>query len=253
MTSQTFSFARFQEFFPNHPHIYNTANITGIRWPPLPLVVSHPIHVPGEFHYTGHFAPFDAEHNAAQILENERSRPFKVEESMLGHSLIDKHDFEKPRPVHPRTIPLRDVGEPIGKDTSGSMTSIVTSTNDAVQAYPISSLCGPFSPELDAKRERQCSDFGETLNIHAEYTFPLPAQSRDDFPPRIVQSSALKTMPPTFTNPFDGNKKIEFRETCPGEVIYSTERAWTQRNYFGSDDDEVYIPLERGMRSKFST
>ncbi|KAJ4471098.1 hypothetical protein C8J55DRAFT_563806 [Lentinula edodes] len=252
MTSQTFSFAGFQDFFPNYPHIYNTANITGIRWPPL--VVSHRIHVPGEFHYTGHFAPFDSEHNAAQILENERSRPFKVEKSMLGHSLIDKHDFENPRPApHPITIPLRDVEEPIGKDTSGSMTSIVRSTNDAVQAYPISSSCGAFSPELDAKRERQGSDSGETLNIHEEYTFPLPAQSRDDFPPRIVQSSALKTMPPTFTNPFDGNKKIEFRETCPGEVIYSTERAWTQRNYFGSDDDEVYIPLERGMRSKFST
>ncbi|KAJ3812082.1 hypothetical protein F5876DRAFT_64282 [Lentinula aff. lateritia] len=228
MTSQPLPFAGFQESFPNHPPLYNTANITGIHWPPL--VVSHRIHVTGEFHYTGHFAPFDAEYNSAQSSEKERSRPFKVEKSMVGHTPIDKHDFANTRPApHPKTIPLCD----------------------AVQAYPIFSSCGPFSPELDAKRQRQCSDFGETLNIHEEYTFPPPAQSRDDFPPRIIQSS--KTMSPPFTNPFDGNKEIEYRKTYTGEVIYSTERAWTQRNYFGSDDDEVYIPLVGGMRSKFST
>ncbi|KAJ4475511.1 hypothetical protein J3R30DRAFT_560188 [Lentinula aciculospora] len=88
-----------------------------------------------------------------------------------------------------------------------------------------------------------------------------PRARHDRSPLRITQSSALADLPPTFTNPFDGNKKIEFRQTVTPSglagVVYSTDRAWhssdvpkfaerqTKRIHFGSDEDEIYVPLGR--------
>lgn len=83
-----------------------------------------------------------------------------------------------------------------------------------------------------------------------------------DLPLRPSQQSKLADVQPIFTNPWDGNKVIESYRTGEG-VVYSTEAAWhkratakmhttsTRRQYFGSDDDEVYIP-PRVVRSKFS-
>ncbi|KAJ3996990.1 hypothetical protein F5050DRAFT_1882330 [Lentinula boryana] len=93
-------------------------------------------------------------------------------------------------------------------------------------------------------------------------------QSREvhDSPQHHVQSPALSNERPIFTDSFDGNKEIECHKTPSGGLIYSTERAWNIRNapkaaarqhkrkrhYFGSDEDEVYVPLGRVIRSKFS-
>ncbi|KAJ3777263.1 hypothetical protein FB446DRAFT_769186 [Lentinula raphanica] len=90
----------------------------------------------------------------------------------------------------------------------------------------------------------------------------MPADE-EAFPRRLP---ALSGERPTFTDPFNGNEEIQHRITSSGSVIYSTERPWdfmgdvylaaleqpTKRRYFGSDDDEVYVPPGRTIRSRFS-
>ncbi|KAJ3740374.1 hypothetical protein DFH05DRAFT_399415 [Lentinula detonsa] len=335
MTSQAQAFsplAQLQGSFFKQPHMFDihsdakSAFTTTTLGPPS--VEYHLIYAPGEFHYTGRFAPFEDDQDIIENEEEQQRNSYALEDSMqpsITSNLVDANAFENPRPApHPTVFPYRRATET--RSRNSSITTAVASAAHAGSIQPLlysgslpsrknsaltigqeDSDCAtptptPSSPEAhETQQDRGRTSFRIAVHTDSRDLSPTSIVTNDgqrvrvthtpvaenmrkilspwewylhcrqsrkvhDSPLPDIQYPAHSDERPIFTNSFDGNKEIECDKTPSGGLIYSTERAWNMRNapkavarrhrrrrhYFGSDEDEVYVPLGRVIRSKFS-